>query len=168
MARVRNWYNQSKSVALIWFIYFITFYAVFRMASKVYPRSTDRTPNLASVNKVTSGSNKFVADLQDSNAERHRMYETMSNDLDEHGTLFLKHGETSQSLSLSDLFDYKNGSVTPVLKSGNPSVRANVLYMIPKYSLPISKVVRDIFSPTFGKGKGRCVNSPLEKLELLF
>ncbi|KAL4584146.1 hypothetical protein LXL04_008737 [Taraxacum kok-saghyz] len=106
MAWVRNWYNQSKSAALIWFISFITFYAVFRMASKVSPRSTD---------------------LQDSNAERHRMYETMSNDLDEHGTLFLKHGETSQSLSLSDLFGYKNGYVTPVLKSANPLVRANVL-----------------------------------------
>ncbi|KAL4566528.1 hypothetical protein LXL04_030644 [Taraxacum kok-saghyz] len=132
MARVRNWYNQSKSAALIWFISLITFYAVFRMASKLSPRST--------------------ADLQVSNAERHRMYERMSKDLDEHGALFLKHGETSQSLSLSDLFDYKNGSVTPVLKSANPPVRANVLYMSPKYSLPISKAVREIFSPTFGKG----------------
>lgn len=44
------------------------------------------------------------------------MYDKMSRDLDEHGALFLKHGETSQSLLLSDLFDVKNGSVTPVLK----------------------------------------------------
>ncbi|KAJ9568107.1 hypothetical protein OSB04_004073 [Centaurea solstitialis] len=34
MARVRNWYNQSKSATLIWFISLITFYAVFQMASR--------------------------------------------------------------------------------------------------------------------------------------
>ncbi|KAI3504653.1 hypothetical protein L2E82_46581 [Cichorium intybus] len=130
MARVRNWYNQSKSATLIWCISLITFYAVFRMASKVSAPSRD---------------------LQVSNAERYRMYDKMSRDLDEHGALFLKHGETSQSLLLSDLFDVKNGSVTPVLKAANPPVRANVLYMSPDYSIPISKAVRDIFSPTLDK-----------------
>lgn len=65
---------------------------------------------------MTKGSNKCVAELQVSNAERNRLYDKMSRDLDEHGALFLKQGETSQSLLLSDLFDYKNGSVTPVLK----------------------------------------------------
>ncbi|XP_023762999.1 uncharacterized protein LOC111911449 isoform X2 [Lactuca sativa] len=130
MARVRNWYNQSKPATLIWFISLITFYAVFRMASKVSPLSRE---------------------LQVSNAERNRMYDKMSRDLDEHGALFLKQGETSQSLLLSDLFDYKNGSVTPVLKAANPPVRANVLYMSPEYSLPISKAVRDIFAPTLDK-----------------
>jgi len=40
----------------------------------------------------------------------------MSRDLDEHGAAFLKHGETSQSLSLSDIFTLKDGYVTPVLK----------------------------------------------------
>ncbi|GJS00790.1 hypothetical protein Tco_0317298 [Tanacetum coccineum] len=75
----------------------------------------------------------------------------MSRDLDEHGPLFLKHGETSQSLLLSDLFEVKNGSVTPDLKAANPPVRANVLHMMTEYSLPISKAVRDIFSPTLGE-----------------
>ena len=65
---------------------------------------------------MTRGSNKYVPDVPDSNAERLRLYDKMSRDLDEHGPLFLKHGETSQSLLLSDLFDVKNGSVTPVLK----------------------------------------------------
>jgi len=40
----------------------------------------------------------------------------MSRDLDEHGAAFLKHGETSQSLSLSDIFTLKDGYVAPVLK----------------------------------------------------
>ncbi|KAK1408039.1 hypothetical protein QVD17_39669 [Tagetes erecta] len=40
MARIRNWYNQSKSATLIWFISLITFYAVFRMASKLSSSST--------------------------------------------------------------------------------------------------------------------------------
>ena len=70
----------------------------------------------AFVYTVTRCSNKFVADLPVSNAERLRLYDKMSRDLDEHGALFLKQGETSQSLLLSDLFDVKNGTVTPVLK----------------------------------------------------
>lgn len=44
------------------------------------------------------------------------LYDKMAKDLDEHGAAFLKHGETSQSLSISDLFAQKNDSVTPVLK----------------------------------------------------
>lgn len=40
----------------------------------------------------------------------------MAKDLDENGAVFLKQGETSQSLSLSDLFTLENGNVTPVLK----------------------------------------------------
>ncbi|XP_024976611.1 uncharacterized protein LOC112514396 isoform X1 [Cynara cardunculus var. scolymus] len=131
MARVRNWYNQSKTATLIWFISLITFYAVFRMASTFSPPST--------------------ADLPVSNAERLRLYDKMTRDLDEHGALFLKKGETSQSMKLSDLFDVHNGSVTPVLKAANPPVRANVLYMNTEYSHPISKAVRDIFSPSLEK-----------------
>lgn len=100
---------------------------------------------------VTRGSSKYVPDVPDSNAERLRLYEKMSKDLDEHGPLFLKHGETSQSLLLSDLFDVKNGSVTPALKAANPPVRATVLHMTTEYSLPISKAVKDIFSPTLSE-----------------
>jgi hypothetical protein len=43
----------------------------------------------------------------------------MARDLDEHGAAFLKHGETSQSLTISDIFTLKDGSVTPVLKVTN-------------------------------------------------
>ncbi|KAL9995804.1 hypothetical protein Hdeb2414_s0768g00945091 [Helianthus debilis subsp. tardiflorus] len=48
-----------------------------------------------------------LADVPVSNGERLKLYEKMSRDLDEHGALFLKHGETSQSLLLSDRFDMK-------------------------------------------------------------
>lgn len=52
-----------------------------------------------------------------SNAEqRSRLYHKMENDLEEHGAAFLKQGETTQSLTLSDLFTFKDGVVTPVLK----------------------------------------------------
>ena len=44
------------------------------------------------------------------------MYDTMERGLDESGAAFLKHGETSQSLLLSDIFTLKDGSITPVLK----------------------------------------------------
>ncbi|KAI3687057.1 hypothetical protein L1987_80747 [Smallanthus sonchifolius] len=70
--------------------------------------------------------------------------------LDEHGALFLKHGET-ESLLLSDLFDAKNESLTPVLKAANPPVWANVLYLSTEYSLPIAKAVRDVFSSTLSE-----------------
>lgn len=48
--------------------------------------------------------------------QRSKLYDKMERDLDENGAAFLKHGETSQSLSLSDIFTLKDGSVTPVLK----------------------------------------------------
>lgn len=40
----------------------------------------------------------------------------MSRDLDDRGAVFLKGGETSQSLSLSDIFELRDGVVAPVLK----------------------------------------------------
>ena len=59
----------------------------------------------------------FLSDSAISNNNRRStLYDKMERDLDEHGAAFLKHGETSQSLSLSDLFTFKDGSVTPVLK----------------------------------------------------
>lgn len=48
--------------------------------------------------------------------KRNKLYDKMSRDLDENGAAFLKHGETSQSLSLSDIFTIKDGVVTPVPK----------------------------------------------------
>ena len=47
---------------------------------------------------------------------RSRLYDKMARDLGENGAAFLKGGETSQSLSLSDIFVLKDGAVTPVLK----------------------------------------------------
>ena len=93
-----------------------------------------------------------VTDSQSSNAERRvRLYDKMAHDLEEHGPVFLKDGETSQSLSLSDLFTIEDGSVRPVLKAANPPVRANVLYMSTEYSEPISEAVREIFLRYFDK-----------------
>ena len=40
----------------------------------------------------------------------------MARDLDKHGAAFLRHGETSQSLFISDIFTLKDGSATLVLK----------------------------------------------------
>jgi hypothetical protein len=48
--------------------------------------------------------------------QRSKMYDKMEKELDEKGASFLNQGETSQSLSLSDIFTLKDGSVTPVLK----------------------------------------------------
>lgn len=48
--------------------------------------------------------------------QRSILYSKMAKDLDEKGAAFLKQGETSQSLSLSDLFTLKDGIVTPVLR----------------------------------------------------
>lgn len=45
-----------------------------------------------------------------------RLYDKMEQDLQRKGPLFLKQGETSQSLSLSDLFTLKDGNISPVLK----------------------------------------------------
>lgn len=75
----------------------------------------------------------------------------MARDLDEHGAAFLKHGETSQSLSISDIFTLKDGSVTPVLKPASPPIRANVLYLSTEFSFPIAEAVKNIFAPYFDK-----------------
>lgn len=48
---------------------------------------------------------------------RAELYSKMARDLDERGAAFLKGGETSQSLTLSDLFDTADdGGVVPRLK----------------------------------------------------
>ncbi|KAL6143051.1 hypothetical protein ACLB2K_053749 [Fragaria x ananassa] len=82
---------------------------------------------------------------------RSALYEKMARDLDEKGPMFLKHGQTSQSLSLSDLFTVKDGSVAPVLKAADPPVRANVLYLSSHYSLRISEALKPILDPYFDK-----------------
>ncbi|KAM7266854.1 hypothetical protein ACFE04_009020 [Oxalis oulophora] len=69
---------------------------------------------------------------------RTSLYENMAHDLDHHGPAFLNHGLTSQSLSLSNLFSLNHHSLMPTHKPAIPPVRANVLYMNPHFSLPIS------------------------------
>nr|AFK47498.1 unknown [Lotus japonicus] len=83
--------------------------------------------------------------------QRSKLYDKMARDLDEHGAAFMKHGETSQSLTISDIFTVKDGYVTPVLKAANPPVRANILYLSTEFSVPIAEAVKSIFSPHFEK-----------------
>lgn len=134
MARVRNWWSHSKTVVLIWLTSALLFYFglqfVLRNSSLNYPSA--------------------VSTMSDSE-RRSKLYDKMESDLNEHGAAFLEHGETSQSLSLSDLFTLKDGIVTPVLKAAKPPVRANVLYLSTEFSVPISEAVRSIFSPYFDK-----------------
>ncbi|XP_008807716.1 uncharacterized protein LOC103719995 isoform X2 [Phoenix dactylifera] len=130
MARVRSNYVPSKQATLIWISSAFLFYLTFRVAME-----NSSLPN--------SESPASIAD------RRSRLYDKMARDLDENGATFLKGGETSQSLALSDIFVLKDGAVTPVLKAANPPVRANVLYLSREFSTPISDAVREIFLPYF-------------------
>ncbi|KAI4336009.1 hypothetical protein L6164_014588 [Bauhinia variegata] len=135
--RIGSWWSHPKTVALlIWLISAFIFFSLFLMALR---NSSD-----------TTSSSSFDSSI--SNVDRRsKLYDKMARDLDEHGASFLKHGETSQSLSLSDVFTLKDGSVTPVLKPANPPVRANVLYLSTEFSMPIAEKVQDIFNPHFDK-----------------
>nr|TKR65748.1 hypothetical protein D5086_0000317720 [Populus alba] len=127
---VGNWWSHSKTVILI-LVYLHFFYIFFF--------------HMALQNSSSSSSSDKYSE------QRSRLYDKMERDLDERGAAFLKHGETSQSLLLSDIFILKDGSVTPVLKAANPPVRANVLYLSPEYSVPISDNVKSTFSSYFDK-----------------
>ncbi|KAJ4824184.1 hypothetical protein Tsubulata_011920 [Turnera subulata] len=146
MVRVaRNWWSHSKTVALIWSICFILYFSLLHMANKI-----SSSQNI--IPSATTASSASDADPSTANrVQRSVLYDRMARDLDEHGPKFLKHGETSQSLSLSDIFTLKDGHVTPVLKAASPPVRANVLYLNPEYSIPISKAVQNVFGPYFDK-----------------
>ncbi|TKW08759.2 hypothetical protein SEVIR_6G044900v4 [Setaria viridis] len=83
-------------------------------------------------------------------ARRAELYAKMARDLDERGAAFLRGGETSQSLTLTDLFDTADdGAVVPRLKAADPPVRANVLYLDPEFAAVISKAVKEVFLPYF-------------------
>ncbi|KAK4767909.1 hypothetical protein SAY87_003050 [Trapa incisa] len=140
MARIRSCWSYSRTAAIIWAISLLIFYCLFRLALRNSSRNTD---------PITEASGFPVSN----NERRSRLYDKMARDLDDHGAAFLKHGETSQSLSISDLFTVGTGFVRPVLKAANPPVRANVLYLATKYSEPITKAVQEIFQPLFDKGK---------------
>lgn len=136
-ARVNNCLSHAKTATtLIWLISVLLFYSIFQMALRNASSSTHFP--LSSSDSIISNSER-----------RSRLYDKMARDLDENGPVFLKQGETSQSLSLSDLFALKDGAVTPVLKAANPPVRASVLYLSKEYSTPISEAVRRVLLPYF-------------------
>ncbi|KAH9719714.1 transmembrane protein [Citrus sinensis] len=134
-----HWWSHTKTVTLIWFISFVLFYSFFHMALQNSSQNYPSSGGITSHSHIPNGE------------RRARLYDKMARDLDDHGAAFLKQGETSQSLLLSDIFTLKDGAVTPVHKAANPPVRANVLYLSPKYSVPISDAVKRIFSPHFDK-----------------
>ncbi|CAN6578182.1 unnamed protein product [Malus baccata var. baccata] len=128
--------NRSKTVVFIWFLYALLFYSLFQMAL----RNSDSSRN------STSASDSVISN----NERRSALYDQMGQDLAEHGPVFLKNGgQTSQSLSLSDIFTIRDGSVAPVLKAANPPVRANVLYLSTQYSIPILNALKPILDPYF-------------------
>ncbi|KAH1254739.1 hypothetical protein GmHk_04G011118 [Glycine max] len=132
--------SHSKTVVLIWFISAFCFFTLFKMA--LY--NSSQTPSSTSLGSISDSPNSNTG-------QRSKLYDKMGRDLDEHGAAFLKHGETSQSLSLSDIFTLKDGSVTPALKPANPPVRANVLYLSTEFSVPIAEAVKNVFNPYFDK-----------------
>ncbi|XP_034215763.1 uncharacterized protein LOC117627677 isoform X2 [Prunus dulcis] len=129
--------NRSKTVAFLWLFSALLFYSLFQMAL----RNSDSSHN------YTSASDSMVSNKE----QRSALYDRMARDLDQHGPLFLQHGHTSQSLSLSDIFTIKDGSVAPILKAANPPVRANVLHLSTQYSVPISEALKPILDPYFDK-----------------
>ncbi|CAD5180385.1 uncharacterized protein LOC135641674 [Musa acuminata AAA Group] len=138
MLRFRNFFCRSKLAAtVIWISVSVLVYLAFRISLE----SSD--PSRALVTSSDSESRMSILE------RRKILYDKMAKDLDEHGAAFLKHGETSQSLSISDLFEQKNDSVTPVLKMADPPVRATVLHLNSEHSIPISEAVREIFLPYF-------------------
>ncbi|KAM1172387.1 hypothetical protein ACFXTH_022618 [Malus domestica] len=96
---------------------------------------------MALQNSDSSCNSTSASDSIISNKERRSaLYDQMGLDLAKHEPVFLKHsGLTSQSLSLSDIFTIRDGSVAPVLKAANPFVRANVLYLSTQHSLQLGQ-----------------------------
>ncbi|KAG5522817.1 hypothetical protein RHGRI_034835 [Rhododendron griersonianum] len=154
MARTRKFWNHSKAAAaaLIWVSSAILFYCVLQMALR----------NSSPINHPSSSASSSDASI--SNAEKRAIiYEKMARDLDEHGAAFLKHGETSQSLSLSDLFAIKDGSITPILKLPFvvrlPSLLCELMFyifvqstrFISRKSFILLEAVRSVFLPYFDK-----------------
>ncbi|KAF6154655.1 hypothetical protein GIB67_000539 [Kingdonia uniflora] len=137
--RVRNLWIHRKPRILIWISSLILFILGFQMALR-----------------NSSENNRFIDSVPTiSNSEQRSMlYDKMGRDLEEKGAVFLEGGETSQSLSLSDMFSLKDGIVTPILRvvtAADPPVRANVLYLSPEFAVPISQAVRSIFLPYFDR-----------------
>lgn len=135
---VNSWSHSKTTVAFLCLVSaFIFFCSLFQMALRNSDRSTSSgLPHFLQLfilyfyfelmiyghmyNKdqhfLFSHLFNYLEPLISNQERRSRLYEKMARDLVEHGPVFLKHGETSQSLSLSDLFTIKGGSVAPVLK----------------------------------------------------
>nr|VDD64448.1 unnamed protein product [Brassica oleracea] len=135
--RSKNW----RTVVLFWTISLTIFYSLFQMGLRNSPSTSSSSSS--------SSSDPIVTYAEQST----RLYDKMERDLQENGPMFLEQGETSQSLSLSDLFTLKDGVISPVLKVANPPVRANVLHLSTDYSVPVSEVVKSVFSPYFENSK---------------
>lgn len=132
-----NYCRNKKAAALIWVFSAVLFYVIYQIVLQ----------NSSPISPMGSFSDVSISKTE----QRSRLYRKMARDLEEHGASFLKRGETSQSLSLSDLFSLNNGLIKPILKAANPPVRANVLYLSPEYSVPISNAVKSVFLPYFDK-----------------
>ncbi|KAH9775680.1 transmembrane protein [Citrus sinensis] len=102
-----HWWSHTKTVTLIWFISFVLFYSFFHMALQNSSQNYPSSGGITSHSHIPNGE------------RRARLYDKMARDLDDHGAAFLKQGETSQSLLLSDIFTLKDGSVTPVHKNSS-------------------------------------------------
>ncbi|KAJ8771866.1 hypothetical protein K2173_027043 [Erythroxylum novogranatense] len=139
VALVRNRSNGSKTVVLIWCICVCFYFLILQMAFKNSSSHNHPAASSSSDPSVSNGEQRSI------------LYDKMEKDLEEHGARFLQHGETSQSLLLSELFTVKDGSLRPVLKEAKPPVRANVLYLNPEYSIPIAEAVKHVFKSYFDK-----------------
>ncbi|KAK8921132.1 hypothetical protein KSP39_PZI020292 [Platanthera zijinensis] len=119
MVRPTNLWSHGRAAPAIWIISAIIFYLLFR--------------------SVMENSVFLNTEFLKSNFEkRSQLYGNMARELDENGMKFLQGGETSQSLSLSEIFELRGGSVIPKLKAANPPVRANVLYLNREFSNSIA------------------------------
>lgn len=134
MVRNRNQFDRWRTAALIWISVVFLTYIIFKAAL-----NNSRSPSAA------------PGSVMSSSERRERLYEEMSKDLEVNGPKFIQGGETSQSLSVNDIFEMKGGVVRPILKPATPPVRATVLYMNPEYSIRLSQAVKDIFLPYFDK-----------------
>ncbi|GFP80128.1 hypothetical protein PHJA_000156200 [Phtheirospermum japonicum] len=138
--RIKNRWGRYVTITVIWSICAVTFFCFFKMAlrnSSSHVNTHSNRPNITSSYLNTE--------------QRSILYAKMAKDLDEKGAVFLKQGETSQSLSLSDLFTLKDEEVTPVLRAADPPVRANVLHLSTRFSVPISEAVKSTFLPYLDK-----------------
>lgn len=144
MARgiIKNCWSRSAKIAAFWSICTVIIFCLFQMALRNSSFNQDSDSS-----RPTDSTGSSIANAE----QRSILYTKLAKELDEKGAVFLKQGQTSQSLSLSDLFTLEDGTVTPVLKAADPPVRANVLHLSTEFSVPISEAVKNILLPYFEK-----------------